>query len=410
MITHTQPDPQAVAGDLATAFEAHYGAAPAGVWAGPGRVNVIGEHVDYNDGLCLPFALPHCTFAAVAPRTDGQVRARSLQLPDEPWQGTVADLAPGLVTGWAGYVAGVVWAFAQAHPGTAGGADILLSGYVPLGSGLSSSAALECSVAAALDDVHGLGLQGSPAGQIELVALTRRAENEFMATPTGGLDQSASVRCEAASALLLDCRDSSTRQIPFDLAAHGLELLVVDTRASHSHADGEYAHRRADCDRVLGLLPVASLRDVPLAGLDQAVADLVAALGPAADPAEVDRLTRRLRHVVTEIDRVERFVALLEADRVAEGGPLLDASHASLRHDYEVTGTELDLVVDTARAAGALGARMTGGGFGGSAIALVRADDAEKVGTAVAEAFAAAGLRAPAFLTAQPSAGARRVL
>ena len=221
-----------------------------------------------------------------------------------------------------------------------------------------------------------------------------RAENEIAGAPTGGMDQAASLRSQDGHALLLDCLDGSVRHVPFDLAAHDLALLVVDTRAEHALVDGQYAARRASCEAAAARLGVGTLREV---------SDDPRGLEWALDKLDDEVQVRRVRHVVNEIDRVTWFVALLDAGEVGLVGTLMNASHASLRDDYEVSCRELDLVVDTARAAGAVGARMTGGGFGGSAIALVDADEVDRVAQAVADAFAEQGLRAPAFLVATAS-------
>ncbi|WP_454084104.1 galactokinase [Georgenia sp. Marseille-Q6866] len=349
-----------------------------GVWAAPGRVNLIGEHTDYNGGLCLPIALPHRTYVAVRRRDDRTVRLTSGQ---EPGVRTV-DLdgvgpagSPGAVEGWPAYVVGVAWALVAEGLVPAErvtGFDVAVDSCVPYGAGLSSSAALECAVAIALDELWGLGLAADDAGRARLAAACVRAENEVAGAPTGGMDQSASLRAEEARALLLDCRDGSTRQVPFALEAAGLELLVIDTRAPHALVDGQYAERRDSCERAARHLGVTTLREVE---------DLDAALAALTDPV----VQRRVRHVVTEIERVARFAEELDAgpldtDRAAALGALMAGSHTSMRDDYEISCAELDLAVETATAAGAHGARMTGGGFGGSAIALLPAGQAERVG------------------------------
>ncbi|GAA1713629.1 galactokinase [Isoptericola hypogeus] len=379
------------------------GGEPAGVWSAPGRVNLIGEHTDYNAGLCLPTALPHRTYVAVRLRDDDTVRVASAQT-DEPWQARLRDVAPGAVTGWGSYVAGVAWALAQAGHDVRG-FDAVVDSCVPFGASLSSSASLECAFAVALDELLGLGL-GHDAGRVELAAACVRAENEIAGAATGGLDQAASLRCGPGHALLLDCRPELTAlenasAIPFDLASEGLELLVIDTRAPHQLVDGQYAERRASCEEAARLLGVPNLRAIAPEGLD----DALAALAPH-DPHDV--LRRRVRHVVTETARTAEFADLVRGSRVADVGPLMNASHASLRDDYDVTVTETDLSVDASLAAGALGARMTGGGFGGSTIALVRAGEVERVVAGVQRAFEDAGLRAPGFLLAPPSAAAGR--
>ena len=384
-------DPTTLADAVATRFEAQHGHPPVGVFAAPGRVNLIGEHVDYNGGLCLPMALPHATYAAVAARDDDTVTVSSVQS-DDPFTGTVDDL--GRVTGWAAYAAGVLWAMRE-DGWDLPGMDLVVDGRVPLGAGLSSSAALECAVALAAAEVAGVTVDDEV--RASLVRACMRAEREVAGAPTGGMDQTVALFGQAEAALLLDCRDWSTRQVPWDPAAAGLTLMVVDTRASHSLSDGGYASRRADCEAAAAQLGVDLLRDVP----DQEQDEALAALG--------DRVRPRVRHVFSEIARVREAVDLLEAGDVEGLGATFLASHASLRDDYEVSCAELDAVVDTAMAHGALGARMTGGGFGGSAIALVRSADVDAVATAVAAAYDERGWQAPGLLTALPSAGARRL-
>ena len=370
-----------------------YAAAPEGVWSAPGRVNLIGEHTDYNDGFVMPFALPHTAVAAVSRRTDGVLRLHSADVEGGVVELRLDDLTPESDRNWTAYPAGVVWALREAgHAVT--GADIHLSSTVPSGAGLSSSAALEVVVALALNDLFELGLQ-----RWQLARLCQRAENVYVGAPTGIMDQTASACCEEGHALFLDTRDLSQKQIPFDLAAEGMRLLVVDTRVKHAHSDGEYGKRRAGCERGAALLGVDALRDVPYADLDAALARL-------GDDEEAVRL---VRHVVTEDERVEKVVALLEAGETRAIGPVLIAGHASLRDDFRISCPELDLVVDTALASGALGARMTGGGFGGSAIVLAEASDVDTITKAVEEAFASGGYAAPRVFEAVPSAGARRL-
>jgi galactokinase len=269
-------------------------------------------------------------------------------------------------------------------------ADIVVASDVPVGAGLSSSAALECATLAAL-----LELSGADLPRSRWPALARRAENDYVGVPCGILDQSAAVLCRTGHALFLDCRSGQAQDVPFDLAADGLTMLVIDTGARHRHADGEYAKRRATCEAAARSLGVPALRDVT---------DLAAALSTLDD--EVAR--RRTRHVVTENERVLATVELLRSGRPADIGPLLTASHASLRDDFEVTVPELDIAVDAANDAGALGARMTGGGFGGCVIALVPANLAPSVAGAVAETFAGHGFAPPTFLDATPSDGTRQ--
>jgi galactokinase len=339
------------------AFLEHHGHQPAGVWAAPGRVNLIGEHTDYNDGFVMPFALGQHVVMAAAPRSDGHWSVTSLNEGSTETFGP-NDLQPEM-DGWQAYVAGVVWALQQTGHQVAG-ADLLLSSDVPVGAGLSSSAALECATLAALAELNGLEIV-----PLERAKLARRCENEFVGAPTGLMDQAASTLCVADHALFFDCRSFDFRQVPVGLVAAGLEILVLDTNTPHTHVDGEYADRRATCEEAARLLGVAALRDV-------------------------DDLDEALRHLP----------AL---------APLLDASHASMRDDFEITVPTVDLAVEAAREAGALGARMTGGGFGGCIIALVGDGQSDTVASHIADRFAAAGFRSPAHFAAHPSGGAARL-
>ncbi|MFD1149988.1 galactokinase [Saccharothrix hoggarensis] len=360
-----------------------------GVFEAPGRINLIGEHTDYNDGFVLPIALPHTVRVTAARRDDGVLRVASRQAHGVA-ELRVADLAPGVVTGWAAYVAGVVWVLREeGHP--VGGFGLLVDGNVPLGAGLSSSAALESATALAVTELSGVDLD-----RRELARIARRAENEFVGMPCGIMDQSASLLARERHALLLDTRTSEIEHIPFDPAASGLALLVVDTKAPHRLVDGEYAARQRDCRRAAEQLDVPALRDVDQADLDGVVRDLP------------ERLARRVRHVVTENQRVLDAADLLRARRTRELGPLLTASHASLRDDYEVTVPELDVAVDALVAAGALGARMTGGGFGGCVISLVEESAVDACTEAVRAAFADHRFTAPDCWTATAAPGARR--
>jgi galactokinase len=381
------------AGEVADRFRELYGAGPEGVWAAPGRVNLIGEHTDYNDGFVMPFALPHTTVAAVSRREDGVLRLHSADIDAGPVELPLDGLAPESDKGWTAYPAGVVWALREAGH-EIDGADIHLASTVPSGAGLSSSAALEVVVALALNDLYELNLRGW-----QLARLCQRAENVYVGAPTGIMDQTASACCEDGHALFLDTRDLSQKQIPFDLAAEGMRLLVVDTQVKHAHSDGEYGKRRAGCEKGAALLGVDALRDV-------AYEDLDAALDRLGDEEEVRRL---VRHVVTEDQRVERVVSLLESGDPRGIGPVLTEGHASLRDDFRISCPELDLVVDTALATGALGARMTGGGFGGSAIVLTEEAAVDPITKAVEAAFAKAGFTTPRTFTAVPAPGARRV-
>ncbi|HLL67851.1 MAG TPA: galactokinase [Micromonosporaceae bacterium] len=377
-------------------FREHFGAEPDGVWAAPGRVNLIGEHTDYNDGFVLPFALPARTAVAAA-RTDRPAaggstwRVRS-ELTGELVEFHADDLEPGAVEGWAAYVAGVVWALREAgfDPPAA---RFLIASDVPLGAGVSSSAALQCAVLTALVDLGGLDLAVPDRPRV-----VQRAENDYVGMPSGIMDQSASVLCRDGHALFLDCRSLEVQHVPFDLASLDLAMLVINTNAPHQLTDGAYANRRATCESVARELGVPALRDVEVAGLPEAFAKI---------SDEVAR--RRLRHVVTENQRVLDTVAALRSGEVTGIGPLLTASHASMRDDYEITVPQVDVAAEVALAAGAYGARMTGGGFGGCVIALVDADQTDRVAAAVAAAFAERGFDAPDPFVATASAGATRV-
>lgn len=389
----TTTDAAAAARDL---FAALTGTEPAGLWSAPGRVNLIGEHTDYNDGFVLPFATPHRTYAAVSPRTDGVVRVASTFAPD-PVSLRVDELDAFFparrdeVVEWARYPLGVVWALVSGRAPDAGGFDIAIASDVPVGAGLSSSAAIEGAVAVAVDELLGLGL-----GRSELALAGRKAENEAVGAPTGVMDQMASMWGERDAAIFLDCRSLEVRAVPLGFAEAGLEVLVIDTRVSHAHSTGGYRERREDCERGARTMGVAALRDLSVDDLPRAQALLDA------------RTFRRVRHVVTEDQRVLDTVRALETAGPLAIGELLVASHASMRDDFEISVRELDLAVDTALAAGALGARMTGGGFGGAAIALIETGLVARAQAAIARAFAAADLRAPRTFTVRPSAGARR--
>lgn len=381
-------NPDELAAAIRDSFHRTYGVPALAVGRAPGRVNLIGEHTDYNAGLCLPVALPHSTYAAAAPRTDRRVRITSRQQP-APWEGSLDAIGPGRVTGWASYVAGVVWALGQAGHDVPG-LNVYVDGTVPVGAGLSSSAALECSVAVAVLAVLGHDLDEGL--RRDLVGVCIRAETEVAGAPTGGMDQTVSMLASPGAALLLDFESGSVREVPLGLGRAGLCLLVTDTGASHALVDGGYAARRADCEAAAAVLGVPSLRRAELAGVE--------ALSQG-------RLRRRARHVVTEIGRVQAVVRALEEDDWDAVGRLFEQSHVSMRDDFEISCPELDAAVSTAREAGAVGARMTGGGFGGSCVAILAAHRVEAVARAIDVAFAARGFRAPTHLLAMPSARAQ---
>lgn len=382
--------PGAMVAEVVKRFSAVYGRAPDSVVAAPGRVNLMGEHTDYNGGLCLPIAIPHSTWVAAGARSDDVLALASTQ-----HQGTLRaaldDLRPGSVTGWTAYAAGVPWAAREAGLPVRG-MDILVHGTVPLGAGLSSSASLECAIALAVCDVAG-SVVDDPLRH-RLVEVCIRAETEMAGAPTGGMDQTVSLLARSGHALLLDCRDGSIEHVPWDPSLLGAELVVVDTRAAHSLTDGAYGSRRDECQEVADRLGVAQLRGMT---------DLT--LSSVAMPATS---RRRARHVLSEIDRVMEAVEAIRTQDLQALGDIFNRSHASLRDDFEVSCAELDVVCDAARRAGASGARMTGGGFGGSAIVLAPRDRVDAIRAEIRDAFSDRGWRRPGFLRAGASARAHK--
>ncbi|QAY61805.1 galactokinase [Microbacterium protaetiae] len=370
---------------------------PEGAWSAPGRVNLIGEHTDYNDGFVLPFAIDRRTHAVVGRNSSGEVRVAStftdaqVVVPLDDLDAMFPSSGAPAVPAWAAYPLGVAWALRQAATAPSIGIDIAIASDVPVGAGLSSSAAIEGAVATALNDVWDLGLD--PVG---LARVGRRAENEAVGAPTGIMDQMAAMLGRADAAIFLDCRSLEAQVVDLGFAAAGLELVVIDTRVQHAHSTGGYRDRRDACERGAAALGVPALRDVSMSDLDRARGIL-------------DDVTfRRVRHIVTENQRVLDTVETLRTQGPAAIGALLDASHASMRDDFEISVPELDTAVESARAAGAIGARMTGGGFGGAAIALTPHAEVGTVRDAATRAFAHAGFAAPRVFTVTPSDGARR--
>jgi galactokinase len=383
---------------------------PDGVWSAPGRVNLIGEHTDYNEGFVLPFAIPHRTVAAVGLRDDSRIRVAST-FTDETVEVGIDELdglfptlrqaqgpsgasgeASPAVPEWAAYPLGVAWALRLAAPeGAFRGLDIAIASDVPVGAGLSSSAAIEGATATALNDLWHTGLD-----RTALARVGRRAENEAVGAPTGIMDQMASMLGEPDAAIFLDCRTLEAQLAPVGIAEAGLAILVMDTRVKHAHSTGGYGERRAACERGAAIMGASSLRDVSVADLGR------------AEELMDDVTFRRVRHVVTENQRVLDTVRVLREQGARAIGELLVASHASMRDDFEISVPELDTAVEAALAAGAIGARMTGGGFGGAAIALIEQDAVAPVSDAVNAAFAAGGFTAPHLFTVTPSAGAHR--
>ena len=364
-----------------------FGAEPDLVAAAPGRVNLIGEHIDYSEGFVLPFAIKDRTLAAARKRDDSIVRIASVQRRNKIVTVDIKDVKPGLKGEWERYALGVLWSM-----GVTSGVDLMIDGHVPLGAGLSSSAALECSVATAMNHLFDMGFSLE-----ELARLTQRAENQYVGVPCGIMDQSVSLMATNGFALLLDCRDLSTRNIPFDVASHGLELLIIDTQAHHALTDGGYAERRASCESVAAKVSIKSMRELTMEQLDSS-RHLI---------TETEYI--RARHAVTEMKRVLDCVEALSVGDFVKVGQLINASHVSLRDDYTVSCPELDTAVDASLAAGAMGSRMVGGGFGGSAIALIQASKTSQTIRAVEKAFADKKFKAPRFFTSLPSQGAELI-
>lgn len=361
-----------------------FGEEPDLIAAAPGRVNLIGEHIDYSEGFVLPFAIKDRTFAAIRKRDDSTVRVASAQRRNKIVTVDINAVKPGLKGEWERYALGVLWSM-----GVKTGVDLMIDGHVPLGAGLSSSAALECSVATAVNHLFDLGLSLE-----DLARITQKAENQYVGVPCGIMDQSVSLMATNGSALLLDCRDLSTRNIPFDVASSGLELLIIDTQAHHALTDGGYAERRASCESVAAKLSVKSMRELTMAQLESSKNLL----------SDVEFI--RARHAVSEMQRVLDCVEALSQADFVKVGELINQSHISLRDDYTVSCPELDTAVDASLAAGALGSRMVGGGFGGSAIALIEASKTTETIKAIEKAFADKKFKAPRFFTSLPSQGA----
>ncbi|PZE37794.1 galactokinase [Curtobacterium sp. MCPF17_031] len=376
-------------------FQQVFGYEPTVRYSAPGRVNLIGEHTDYNDGYVLPFAIDRRTTADIAPREDRVIRvASSFDESGGAVTLSLDDLDPSRMDGWSAYVFGIAWALreqAGASLDSRTGFDVFIDSDVPVGAGLSSSAAIECGVALAFNDLWELGLDRKT-----LARVGQYSENHAVGAPTGIMDQSASLLGEQDAVVFLDCRTLDTAVVDLALEANGLEVLVIDTRVEHAHATGGYKARRDSCEKGAQVLGVPALRDV-------AVEDL-----PRAQELLDDETFHRVRHIVTEDQRVLDTVRTLREQGPRAIGSLLVASHASMRDDFEISVPELDLAVETAVANGAVGARMTGGGFGGAAIALVDREARERIAAAVTAAFASAGYREPNVFTVHAAQGARR--
>jgi galactokinase len=370
---------------LATAakrFSQFAGRPPLGLWAAPGRVNLIGEHTDYNAGLALPFAIDRATVVAAGRRSDRLVRLYSTTVNEEA-RADLDDVAgwdPAALSGWSRYALGVIWAL-RLPPAELPGLNLVISSDIPLRSGLSSSAALTVGIAVALNDLCGLGLGGQ-----EIANVAQQAEAGFVGMPCGLMDQLAAVEGKPGAAVLIDFLSLETELVPLRVGP----LVVINTRVEHAKVEGAYADRRRACETAAAKLGLPSLRPATISRVEQELEG---------------QLQKRARHVVTENERVVETVARLRQN--APIGELLVSSHASLRDDYEVSCPELDLAVGTALSNGAGGARLTGAGFGGCAIAL--GAEVDELAGPISKAFAAAGFRPPELFSVAPSPGAGRL-
>jgi len=377
------------------AFIAAFGSPTGTVWSAPGRVNLVGEHTDYNGGFVLPFAIDRRTTCSARLSSGSTIRVTSTHSPEVVTVELDA-LGPAVLDGWSAYPLGVAWALREiaAAAGTASaltGCDLAIASDVPIGAGLSSSAAIECSVAVALNELWNLGLE-----PMDLALASQRAENIAVGAPTGIMDQTASLYGVEDHAVLLDCQTYEVQSVALGFAEAGLSIMVIDSKVEHSHATGGYKERRADCEQGALALGVATLRELTSADL------------PRAEASLDERVFRRVRHVVTENERVLATVEALASQGPTAIGPFMLASHASMRDDFEISVPEIDVAVEAAMEAGAIGARLTGGGFGGASIALVRTTDWDTIAHAVHTALAERSMPEPHIFAVRPSDGAKR--
>ncbi len=380
---------------VTSGFESKFGYQPTGVWSAPGRVNLIGEHTDYNEGFVFPFAINRHTFAAISLRDDSTIRVASSFSPIIH-QVDVLAIARNEGNDWAAYPFGAAWAIQEMANSLlkefeATGFDCFIESDVPVGAGLSSSAAIECSVALALNELWSVGLD-----RRQLARVGQMGENVIVGAPTGIMDQSASLLGETDHGVFLDCRTLEAESIELGFAKDGLELLIIDTKVAHRLVDGGYASRREACERGASAMGVTSLRDV-------SPSDLL-----KAKEIMDDATFRRVRHVVTENDRVLATVESLRTNGPRSIGRLMYASHESMRDDFEISVDELDTAVETVLRHGAIGARMTGGGFGGAAIALTPIEKISEVSLSVIAEFEALGYAKPEIFVVSAAQGAKR--
>ena len=367
-------------------FLSSFGYAPTGIWSAPGRANLIGEHTDYNNGFVLPFGINYRTYAAVSLRTDRICRVMS-EIDSKVYEISLDDAKPSDLD-WALYPLGVAWVMRE-H--ATSGFDCYFTSDVPIGAGLSSSAAIESSMASALNELWEAGLSRK-----ELALIGQKAENQVVGAPTGMMDQTASMMAQDDAAVLIDCQNLEITLVDLGLNKHDLVVAVIDTQVSHSHAHGGYGSRRASCELGAKELGVQSLRELSLSDL------------PRAESQLDDVTFRRVRHVVTENQRVLDTLHALRDGNLTALGRLLLAPLASMRVDLQMSVAELDLAVETAMATGAIGARMTGGGFGGAAIAIIHKDKLGELEANCKAAFAKAGFIEPRVFSVTPSEGAKR--
>ncbi len=361
---------------VASAFRERFGRAPEAIAQGPGRVNLIGEHLDYNDGLVLPAAIDRSVLVAFARREDAEVRAHSVDVGQDATFRLGHEIQKSGKTPWSNYIRGVSLVLTEACKPPFG-LDLAVAGDVPLGAGLSSSAALEVATAGALRAAWQLDLDDK-----RLALLCQRAENEFVGVQCGVMDQLASALGRAEHALLIDCRSLECEQVRLPLAEQNVALVVVDSGQRRRLEQSDYNRRREECAEALRLLresikerPPGALRDVTMDDIERA--------------SLPERLLRRARHVVTEQGRVERAVEVLRTGDFERFGSLMDESHVSLRDDFEVSTPELDRLTELAQAQRAvLGARLTGAGFGGCTVNLVREEAVDVFAVDVVERYA----------------------
>ncbi len=367
-------------------FKKIFGYEASGIWSAPGRANLIGEHTDYNNGFVFPFGIDRRTYVALSPRQDMLCRVAS-GLSEEIYEYELSQTMPTQLD-WALYPLGVAWTMQEKAKF---GFDAYFVSEVPIGAGLSSSAAIECSIGIALNEIWEAGYSKQ-----DIALLGQKAENEVVGAPTGIMDQTASMLAKSDAAVLIDCKTLETELVPLGLSSQGLVVAVIDTRVSHRHSDGGYRSRREACEKGAKIMGVESLRELTVSDLD------------AAKQKMDDVTFRRCRHVITENQRVLEAVNALRAGEMDQLGQLLLQSHASMRDDFEISIDELDTAVEVAMRVGAVGSRMTGGGFGGAAIAIIDQSKLEMLSAECKREFLANGFAEPNVFAVTPSDGARR--